>query len=98
MVEEQEQENLSLDLILGKWSKGENRQEGLKRLAELLKEIDSRLDCKQSARGWCYTLENEGLINKDEFDRAEKAINECRIRDTYRLSFVLKMKVVHLKG
>lgn len=80
MVEEQEQENLSLDLILGKWSKGENRQEGLKRLAELLKEIDSRLDFKQSASGWYYTLENEGLINKGEFDRAEKAINECRIK------------------
>jgi hypothetical protein len=70
--------NQSLDSILGKWSKGENRREGLNRLAEKLQEIDSRLDFKQSPRGWCYTLENEGVINKGEFDRAEDAINDCR--------------------
>jgi hypothetical protein len=68
----------SLDSILGKWSKGDKRKEGLQRLAEKLQEIDSRLDFKQSSRGWCYTLENEGFIKKGEFDRAEDAINECR--------------------
>jgi hypothetical protein len=68
----------TLDSILGKWSKGKQREEGLKRFAELLKEIDSRLDFKQSPRGWCYTLEGEGIIDKDEFDRGEGAINECR--------------------
>ena len=43
-----------------------------------LEEIQSRLSFKQSPRGWCYTLENEGIINKGQFDRAESAINECR--------------------
>jgi hypothetical protein len=77
-IEEQEKEKLSLDSILGKWSKGEKREEGLRRFAKRLKEIDSTLDFKQSARGWCYTLENEGIIDKGEFDRAETAINTCR--------------------
>jgi hypothetical protein len=68
----------TLDSILGKWSRGKLKEDGLKRLAEILLEIDSRLDFKQSPRGWCYTLENERVIDKGDFDRAEKAINECR--------------------
>ncbi len=50
----------------------------MKRLAGILKELDSGVDFKKSPRGWCYILEGENLIDKGEFDRAEKAINECR--------------------
>jgi hypothetical protein len=77
-VEEEEQRKQTLDSILGRYSKGKKREEGLERLAEWLEKIQSRLDFKQSPRGWCYTLENERLINKNEFDRAEEAINDCR--------------------
>ena len=31
-----------------------------------------------SGRGWCYFLEGDRLINKDQFDRVENLINECR--------------------
>lgn len=68
----------SLDSVIGRWSRGKSRESGLRRLARLLNEIDSRLDFKQSARGWCYTLEGERLIDKGEFNRAETAINDCR--------------------
>jgi hypothetical protein len=76
--EGQEEKKQTLDLILGKYSKSKKRQEGLKRLAELLKQTDCTLNIDASARGWCYLLENQNLIDKTEFDRAEDAINECR--------------------
>ena len=39
--------------------------------------IQSTLDFKISSRGWCYMLEEHGLL-KSEFDKAQKLINECR--------------------
>jgi len=69
----------SIDSIIGgKTAKGDIRKAGLSRLARILQDIDSRLDFKQGARGWCYTLENNNIINKGEFDRTEEAINDCR--------------------
>jgi hypothetical protein len=35
------------------------------------------LDFKVSSRGWCYILEDHGLV-KGDFDAAQKLINECR--------------------
>ena len=40
-------------------------------------EIASRLDFKVSSRGWCYVLEEHGL-DKGDFDRGERLINDCR--------------------
>jgi hypothetical protein len=43
-----------------------------------MRKIDSGLDFRVSSRGWCYVLENRGLITKGEFDQAQKLINDCR--------------------
>ena len=43
---------------------------------ELL-QIQSSLDFRVSSRGWCYLLEDSGLL-KGDFDKAQKLINECR--------------------
>ena len=40
--------------------------------------IQSGLDFKMSARGWCYVIEGKNLINKSDFDACEKLINTCR--------------------
>jgi hypothetical protein len=40
-------------------------------------QIASSLDFKMSARGWCYFLEQHGVL-KGEFDTAERLINDCR--------------------
>lgn len=40
--------------------------------------IKSRLDFEVSARGWCYLMEQQGLITKAEFDRVETLINDAR--------------------
>ncbi len=42
-----------------------------------LLEIQSGLDFKPGARGWCYILEEYGLL-KGDFDKAEDLINTCR--------------------
>jgi hypothetical protein len=50
----------------------------LEEFAARLKEINSRLDFKSSARGWCYILENEHQLSKGDFDKAEVLITDCR--------------------
>jgi len=47
--------------------------------AREIKAIDAKRTKKRefSSRGWCYALEGE-YINKGEFDKTEKAINDCR--------------------
>jgi hypothetical protein len=42
-----------------------------------IKELKSTLDFEVSSRGWCYILEEHGL-RKDDFDQAQKVINDCR--------------------
>jgi hypothetical protein len=45
--------------------------------ADILK-FRSRLEFAVSARGWGYTLEGEGAVDKGDIDLVEKLINECR--------------------
>lgn len=49
----------------------------LEAFCQEIKKINSRLDFPVSSRGWCYLLEEYGL-NKGDFDRAQKLINNCR--------------------
>ena len=52
-----------------------------------LLEIRSRLDFEVGTRGWCYLLENEGVIGKDEFDRMETLIGDWRKSGQLPLDF-----------
>jgi len=62
-------------------------KERLKEFAEEIKEISEQIGFKQSARGWCYTLEQNGLITKAEFDKVENLINRCRKKGVLPLDF-----------
>jgi hypothetical protein len=42
-----------------------------------IRQIASGLDFDVSSRGWCYVLEEHGLL-KTNFDAAQKLINDCR--------------------
>jgi hypothetical protein len=44
----------------------------------MLREMQSTVDFKMSARGWAYALENDGIITKGQLDAAQKVINDCR--------------------
>jgi hypothetical protein len=50
----------------------------LRGFAGHLLELESRIDFKVGARGWCYLLEQAGHITKGMFDKAESLITECR--------------------
>lgn len=52
-------------------------REELKHFASQILEIESSLDFPVSSRGWCYILEEYGLL-KGDFDKAQVTINKCR--------------------
>jgi hypothetical protein len=66
--------------------------------AEYVKDIQNKIDFKVSARGWCYLLEGERLINKNEFDRVEGLINTCRERGYLPIDFVADEDARAFKG
>jgi hypothetical protein len=74
----------NLQIVLPRSSRGrKTRQDAHRYDADLetfcrqIVQIDSRLDFRVSARGWCYLLEPHEL-GKGEFDYAERLINNCR--------------------
>jgi len=44
---------------------------------EVIKELRKKIGFSPSARGWCYQLESEGYITKDEFGEAAGILNDC---------------------
>ena len=50
----------------------------LEHFCDWIKKKAASMDFKVGARGWCYILENEGVISKGEFDKAQRLITECR--------------------
>lgn len=67
--------------------KGRMNEERLREFAEKLQELSGKIGFKVSARGWCYQLETERLINKDQFDKVESWINTCRGRGILPIDF-----------
>lgn len=61
-----------MELIL---PKGRATQEELETFADKLIQINEETGFKVSARGWCYQLEQLGLIDKSQFDFVENIIN-----------------------
>lgn len=58
-----------------------------KKLADYLMSIQKTLDYKLSARGWAYILENKRFINKNQFDKVQEMINNCRRRGILPIDF-----------
>ena len=50
----------------------------LKEFCNTIQQIQSTLDLTVSSRGWCYILENRGLMTKSDFDTCQVLINDCR--------------------
>ena len=53
-------------------------QRDLDAFCEFIRQFASRLDFHVSARGWGYTLEGEGLIDKGGIDVVEALVNDAR--------------------
>lgn len=61
------------------------------RLAEFaakLKSLSRQIGMKVSSRGWCYIMEQNRFINKDQFDLVENLINKCRKQGLLPVNFV----------
>jgi hypothetical protein len=50
----------------------------LEPFCERIREINSGLDFQVGSGGWCYLLEQEGVITKGEFNAARQLTNDCR--------------------
>ena len=68
--------------------RGKNRLSDLEAFADELLEIDESTGFKVSSRGWCYQLEGLGLVTKQEFNRINNLINECRKNGMLPIDFV----------
>jgi hypothetical protein len=53
-------------------------QERRRAFCDLILKIKSTLDFEIGARGWCYILENRGLITKADLDSCQELITDCR--------------------
>ncbi len=65
-------------------------EERLEVFAKEIRRIDSQRTrkMKYSVRGWCYIAEGLGKIDKGQFDKFEKAINDCRKKGFLPIDFV----------
>jgi len=66
---------------------GKYTDEKLEEFADKIQELADQIGFKVSARGWCYQLEQAGVINKDQFDKVENIINKCREKGVLPIDF-----------
>lgn len=60
----------------------------LDEFADYIKDLSGQIGFRVSARGWAYLLETRRLINKDQFDRVNSLINQCRKKGLLPINFV----------
>lgn len=70
----------------------------LKLFSDYLISLSYEIGFKVSSRGWAYILEQKRFINKDEFDRVTKLINDCRKRGFLPIDFVAEEDARAFKG
>lgn len=78
--------------------RGENRRRQLINFANNLIDIYTQIGFELSARGWCYQLEGFRLVNKNQFDRVEKLINECRREGHLPVDFTAEEEARKFRG
>lgn len=69
-----------------------------KEFARLLLNTSREIGFKVSSRGWCYIMEQKGLIDKSQFDRIADAINDLRRQGHIPVDFVAEESARMFKG
>ena len=72
------------DLFNARMASKERRQ----KFAELLTRLSDQIGFRISVRGWCYILEQKGIIRKDKFVRVRTWINACRKNGELPIDFI----------
>jgi hypothetical protein len=70
----------------------------LQEFSKYLQDIQSGIDFRISARGWCYQLEQARLIDKDQFSKVEDAVNKCRKKGYLPVDFVAEESAREFSG
>jgi hypothetical protein len=70
----------------------------LQEFSQYLQDIQSGIDFRISARGWCYQLEQARLIDKDQFSKVEDAVNKCRKKGYLPVDFVAEESAREFSG
>lgn len=70
--------------------RGERRLKMLMNFAINIIKIQNRIGFSMSARGWAYQLEGFRLINKNDFNRVQNLINECRKIGFLPVDFIME--------
>lgn len=78
--------------------RGKKRDEMLYQFASSMVKLVNQVGFKISARGWCYQLEGFGLIRKDQFNRVENLINECRKNGMLPINFIAEEEARKFSG
>ena len=68
--------------------RGETRERNLAKFASVILKVKEQASQRMSSRGWCYFLEGFNLLTKGDFDKVQKAINECRKKGYLPIDFV----------
>lgn len=63
-------------------------EDRLFQFATMLRDLNRQIGFRVSSRGWCYILEQNGAINKDQFSRVEAWVNACRRQGLLPIDFV----------
>lgn len=78
-----------------------NRKFGAKelyRFANYIQSLSEQIGFKVSARGWAYLLEQNRMINKNQFDKVTNLINKCRKIGFLPIDFVAEESARAFKG
>jgi hypothetical protein len=70
----------------------------LRTFADLVTEMSDQIGFRVSSRGWCYLLEQEGAINKDQFNKVEAWVNKCRRTGMLPIDFVAEEAAREFQG
>ena len=70
----------------------------LREFAQYLKDLDEEIGFRVSSRGWAYIMEQKRLINKDEFDKVNTLINNCRRKGFLPIDFVAEESAREFQG
>lgn len=65
---------------------------------EHILELSKCIGFKVSARGWCYLMEQEGYIDKSQFDKVEYWINTARRKGLLPIDFTKSDAARHAEG
>lgn len=72
-----------------------SKKVGSKRIqefADMLLQLNKQVGFKMSTRGWCYYIENTGMINKDQFEKVMNLMSKCRKEGLIPVDFLAEDK------